>query len=100
VKVTTDTSVRSDEAFVMIVRNDGHSLEKILQHVVGRLANPLSNRDLEFKLCKLAEGILPNPQMEVPLSMAWSIEARPAAGEIPRRAALIVEKSRGRSQSI
>jgi hypothetical protein len=42
----------------------------------------------------------PNPQIEVLLSLAWNIEAVPDAGEIPRRAALIVEKSRGRSQSI
>ncbi len=44
--------------------------------------------------------MLPNPQIEVLLSMAWIIDALPDAGEIPRRAALIVEKSRGRLQSI
>jgi len=90
VKVTTDASVRSDEAFVTIVTNDGRSFEKIVQHAVGSLENPLSNRDLEFKFRKLAEGILPNPQIEGLLSIAWNIEALPDAGEIPHRAALIL----------
>ena len=93
VKVTPDASVRSDEAFVVIVTNDGRSFEKIVQHAIGSLENPLSNRDLEFKFRKLAEGILPNPQIEGVLSMAWNIEALPDAGEIPRRAALAVGKS-------
>jgi 2-methylcitrate dehydratase PrpD len=93
VKVTTDASVRSDEAFVVIVTNDGRSFERIVQHAVGSLENPLSNRDLEVKFRKLADGILPNPQIEGVLSMAWNIEALPDAGEIPRHAALIVAKS-------
>jgi len=71
----------------MIVTNDGRSFEKIVQHAVGSLENPLSYPDLEFKFGKLAEGILPNPQMEVLLSMAGNIEALPDAGEIPRGAA-------------
>jgi 2-methylcitrate dehydratase PrpD len=97
VKVMTDASVRSDEAFVTIVTTDGRSFEKVVQHAVGSLENPLSNHDLEFKFRKLAEGILPNPQVDRLLSMAWSVEALPDAGEIPRHAALIAEKSRQES---
>src|SRR5258708_38868162 len=93
VKVTTDASVRSDEAFVTIMTNDGRSFEKIVQHAVGSLENRLSNRDLEITFRKLSEGILPNPQIEGLLSIAWNIEALPDAGEIPHRAALIVAKS-------
>ena len=93
VKVTTDASVRSDEAFVKIVMTDGRSFEKNVQHAVGSRENPLSNHDLEFKFRKLAEGILPNPQMEGVLSMAWNIETLHDAGDIPRHAAVIVQKS-------
>jgi 2-methylcitrate dehydratase PrpD len=92
VKVTIEASVRSDEAFLVIVTNDSRSFEKVVKHAVGSLENPLSNSDLELKFRKLAEGILPNQQMEGLLSMAWNIEALPDVGEIPRRAALIVPK--------
>jgi 2-methylcitrate dehydratase PrpD len=93
VKVTTDASVHSDEVFLKIVTTDGHSFEKTIQHAIGSRENPLTNHDLEFKFRKLAEGILPNPQIEKVLSMAWNIEALPDAGDLPRRAASIVQKS-------
>jgi 2-methylcitrate dehydratase PrpD len=93
VKVTTDAAVHPDEAFLVIVTKDGRSLEKTIQHAIGSRENPLTNQDLELKFRKLAQNILPRPQIEELLSMAWNIEVLPDAGEIPRRAAQVVHKS-------
>jgi 2-methylcitrate dehydratase PrpD len=97
VKVSTDPSIRSDEAFVTVVTRDGHTFEKHIEHAAGSLQNPLSNHDLEVKFRKLIEGIVPEPQISGLLSTAWGIESLPDAGELPRRAAVSAKRSQSQS---
>jgi 2-methylcitrate dehydratase PrpD len=65
VQVDTDPGVRSDEVYLKVTMNDGTVLAKHVEHALGTLENPMTDRQLEDKFRSLAEGILPPQQVDV-----------------------------------
>lgn len=89
VTATVDPSIASDAARITIVMKDGRRLEKSVEHAIGSLARPMTDRDLEQKFVGLAEGIMPVAQAEALIELSWRIEALADVGEIARRAVVL-----------
>ena len=82
VTATVDPGVREEEVFARVVLASGRVLEKHVEHVVGSLANPLSNADLETKFRGQAEGVLSEGEIQELLSLCWSVASLPNAAAI------------------
>ncbi|WP_353072412.1 MmgE/PrpD family protein [Tunturiibacter gelidoferens] len=88
VSVSVDPAIRTDEAYVTITTTGGQTFTKHIEHAVGSLKNPLTDKDLSFKFTQLASGILPSAQIEKLLTSAWNLPAQHNAGDLPRLGAL------------
>jgi 2-methylcitrate dehydratase PrpD len=82
VTATVDPSVREEEVYARVVLDSGRVLEKHVEHVVGSLENPLSDRDLETKFRGQAEGLLSEGEIRELLSLCWSVASLPNAAAI------------------
>lgn len=89
VTVTTDPAIRTDEAYVTITTSRSQSFTRHVEHAIGSVQNPLTDKDLSFKFTQLATGILPQAQLEKLLSAAWTLPGMHNAGDLPRLAALV-----------
>lgn len=74
--------IREDEARVRLHLRDGRVFERHVEHALGSLARPMSDRDIELKFRDLAQGVLPAPRIDEALAACWGVEARADAGRI------------------
>lgn len=88
VSVSTDPAIRTDEAYVTITTTTGQSFTRHVEHAIGSVQNPLTDKDLSFKFTQLATGILPPAQVEKLLAAAWNLPEMHNAGDLPRLGAL------------
>ena len=84
VMAAADPSVREDEAHLSIQLRDGRRLEKHVEHAIGSIHRPMTDRDLEAKFRGLADGILPRGRIEKLLSLCWSVASLEDTGAIAR----------------
>ncbi|MSV34133.1 MAG: MmgE/PrpD family protein, partial [Bryobacterales bacterium] len=71
VAATVDASLQGDQARVVIVLKDGRKLEKFIEHALGSVRNPMSDRDLEAKFLSLADGVLPVARAKQVMEHCW-----------------------------
>jgi 2-methylcitrate dehydratase PrpD len=88
VSVSVDPAIRTDEAYITITTTDGQTFTKHVEHAVGSVQNPLTDKDLSFKFTQLATGILPPARIEKLLTFAWNLPEQHNAGDLPRLGAL------------
>jgi 2-methylcitrate dehydratase PrpD len=81
-----DPSLREDEAHVAITLADGALLERHIEHAIGSAGNPMSDRDLDEKFRRLADGVLPPAQTNALIEKCWSVAALADVAEIARMA--------------
>jgi 2-methylcitrate dehydratase PrpD len=67
-----------------IVLKDGRMLNRFIQHAVGSLDVPMSDKALEVKFADLADGILPPPTIRQAMDLCWNVETLANAGDIAR----------------
>ena len=84
VTATADASVREEEVHARVVLASGRAVEKRVEHVVGSLENPLTDRDLETKFRGQAEGVLSEAEIRNLLSLCWSVASIPDAAAIAK----------------
>jgi len=84
VTATADPGVREEEVFARVVLASGRALEKHIEHVVGSLENPLSDRDLETKFRGQADSVLSTSEAQELLAFCWSVASLPDAAAIPK----------------
>ncbi|WP_353069713.1 MmgE/PrpD family protein [Tunturibacter empetritectus] len=84
VYVSVDPAIRTDEAYITITTTGGQTFTKHVEHAVGSVQNPLTDKDLSFKFTQLATGILPPAQIEELLTFAWNLPEQHNAGDLPR----------------
>jgi hypothetical protein len=63
-------------------------MEKFVEHAVGSLDHPMSDRDLEAKFTGLANGVLPAEKQRRLIDLCWDIAGLPDASAIAHAAAL------------
>ncbi len=84
VSATVDPGVREEQVYARVVLSSGRAVEKRIDHVVGSLENPLSDRDLETKFRGQAEGLLLQGEVQNLLSLCWSVASIPEAAAIAK----------------
>ncbi len=60
-----------------ITLKDGRTLDKFVEHAVGSLERPMSDRDLEAKFSGLADGVLPAPTIRALIDLCWKVGTLP-----------------------
>jgi 2-methylcitrate dehydratase PrpD len=86
VEATVDSSLKGDQARVIIVLQDGRKLEKFVEHAVGSIQNPMSDRDLEAKFLSLADGVIPTAKARRVMEQCWNAAELKDAGAIAKAA--------------
>ena len=79
-----DPSIKPEQVEMSIELNDGRVLTKRIEHAIGSLEKPMSDKDLERKFSDLAEGILPREQTAKVMELCRNVEGLADAGEIAR----------------
>lgn len=87
VTATADPQVGKAQARVRIRLKDGRMLERFVEHALGSLERPMSDRALEAKLVELASGILPADRTRRLIDLCRGAEGLADAGDIGRAAA-------------
>lgn len=87
ISVTVDDRFTRDEAHAVITLRNGKTLQEHVQHALGSVHRPLSDRDLEIKFRDLAEPVLSSAAIDELIAMLWSLESLGDAGSISRIAA-------------
>ncbi|HVB98086.1 MAG TPA: MmgE/PrpD family protein [Candidatus Dormibacteraeota bacterium] len=75
IEAEADPALRTDEAYVRIKLKNGKELEKHVEHAVGSLERPMSDKDLDAKFRGLAAGILTQEESDRLLDQCWKIES-------------------------
>jgi 2-methylcitrate dehydratase PrpD len=67
---------------------DGRKLEKFVEHAVGSLDHPMSDKDLETKFAGLAAGILAADRQRKLMDLCWNVGNLRQASEVAQAATL------------
>jgi 2-methylcitrate dehydratase PrpD len=95
VQPTVVESMKPEKVDLTIFTKDGKSYNKFIEHAIGSLEKPMSDKDLEVKFSDLAEGIIPATQTKRVMELCWKVESLPNAGEIAKASA-----ANGKTKSI
>jgi len=82
VSTIVDSSLHEDQVRIAVVTKNGRRLEKFVEHAVGSLDHPMSDKDLEAKFTGLANGVLPPDRQRKLMDLCWSVEGLPKAGDV------------------
>jgi len=88
VVAVVDPSIKEDQVRITIILKDGKRLEKYVEHAVGSVTNPMSDKDLEAKFAGQADGILPADQARRAMDLCWDIETLPDAAALAEAASV------------
>jgi 2-methylcitrate dehydratase PrpD len=86
VAAVVDPAIKEDQVRITIMLKDGRKLEKYIEHAVGSVNNPMSDKDLEAKFVGQADGILPSDQAMRVMELCWEIESLRNAGAVAEAA--------------
>jgi 2-methylcitrate dehydratase PrpD len=86
VKATVDPAVKPEQVDMTIRLKDGRQLHKFIEHAIGSVEVPMTDRQLETKFADLAEGILPTAQARELMGACWNVERLPSAAAIAQAA--------------
>jgi 2-methylcitrate dehydratase PrpD len=86
VTACADEALREDEAHIVITLKDAKVLERHVDHAIGSVARPMSDRDLEDKFFALAEDLLPKTQIRALIDACWQVGTLDDVSRIARTA--------------
>jgi 2-methylcitrate dehydratase PrpD len=88
VQVESSDTVRTDEVYLQVTMENGTVFTKHIEHALGTLDNPMSDKQLAEKFRSLTEGILPVSQTDGLLSQLLQLPDLPDAGVILKNGSL------------
>jgi 2-methylcitrate dehydratase PrpD len=66
-------SIHEDAADVTAVMKDGRSIHVRVEHAIGSLERPMTDRDLEGKFHSLADGIIGREKADTLIAACWKL---------------------------
>jgi 2-methylcitrate dehydratase PrpD len=85
VVATVDASIHEDAADVTAWLADGRNVHVRVEHAIGSLGRPMSDRDLEGKFHSLADGVIGRAKADAFIDACWKLgEARDVKAIIER----------------
>jgi 2-methylcitrate dehydratase PrpD len=88
VSTVIDSSLHEDQVRIALTTESGRRIEKFVEHAVGSLDHPMSDRDLEAKFTGLANGVLPADRQRKLTDLCWNVEALAKAASVAEAARL------------
>lgn len=82
VTATVVPSVKPEQVDMTITLKDGRKLHKFIEHAIGSLEVPMTDKQLETKFLDLVNGILPDAQVRRLIDACWQVETLKNAGDI------------------
>jgi len=82
VSIVVDSSMHEDQVRIALTTKNGRRLEKFVEHAVGSLDHPMSDKDLESKFVGLATGVLSPDRQRKLMDLCWSVEGLPKAAVV------------------
>ena len=67
-----------------VVLKDGRTLHRHIEHAIGSLEMPMTDKALEVKFTDLADGILPAATIRQAMDLCWKVESLANAADIAR----------------
>jgi 2-methylcitrate dehydratase PrpD len=86
VTATIDPGLGKAQARVTVLLKTGERRAVFVEHAIGSVQNPMSDRMLEDKFRGLSDGILPPDQTDRMIDLCWSADTSADAGDIARAA--------------
>ncbi len=82
VMATVVPSIKPEQVDMTITLKDGRKLHKFIEHAIGSLEVPMTDKQLETKFLDLVNGILPDAQVRRLIDACWQVESLKNAGDI------------------
>jgi 2-methylcitrate dehydratase PrpD len=76
--------IRPEQVDMTVVLKDGRQLHRYIEHAVGSVEVPMTDKQLEVKFTDLADGILPAPAIRRVMDACWNVEGLSHAAEIAK----------------
>jgi 2-methylcitrate dehydratase PrpD len=76
--------IKPEQVDITIVLKDGRQLHRYIEHALGSVEVPMTDKQLEAKFTDLADGILPAPAIRRVMDACWNVESLPNAAEIAK----------------
>ncbi len=76
--------IKPEQVDMTVVLKDGRQLHRHIEHAVGSLEVPMTDKQLEAKFSDLADGIIPAPMIRRVMDACWNVENLPNAAEIAK----------------
>jgi 2-methylcitrate dehydratase PrpD len=76
--------IRPEQVDMTVVLKDGRQLHRTIEHAIGSVEVPMTDRQLEIKFADLAEGIIPADAIRRVMDACWNVESLPNAAEIAK----------------
>ncbi|MBO4225820.1 MmgE/PrpD family protein [Bradyrhizobium neotropicale] len=80
--------IKPEQVDMTIVLKDGRHLHRHIEHAIGSLEVPMTDKQLETKFSDLADGILPAVMIRRVMDACWNVESLPSAAEIAKMSAV------------
>jgi 2-methylcitrate dehydratase PrpD len=81
---TPDPAIGKDQARITVVLKSGERSTIFVEHAVGSVENPMSDRMIEDKFDSLADGVLSRRQARSIVDLCWRVDELADSGEIAR----------------
>lgn len=82
VTATVVPSIKPEQVDMTITLKDGRKLHKFIEHAIGSLEVPMTDKQLETKFLDLVNGVLPDAQVRRMIDACWQVESLKNAGDI------------------
>ena len=79
--------IKTEQVDMTVVLGDGRQLHRFIEHAVGSVEVPMTDKQLEAKFSDLADGILPAPAIRRVMDACWNVEGLSDAAEIAKMSA-------------
>ena len=76
--------IKEDQVHITMKLKDGRVLEKLVEHCMGSVDNPMRDADLEAKFRAQCKGILPAARVEKLIGLCWGVGKVKSAAEMAR----------------
>ena len=76
--------IKPEQVDMTVVLKDGRQLHRYIEHAVGSVEVPMTDKQLETKFSDLADGIIAAPMIRRVMDACWNLESLPNAAEIAK----------------
>ncbi|QOZ71623.1 MmgE/PrpD family protein [Bradyrhizobium arachidis] len=76
--------IKPEQVDLTIVLKDGRKLNRYIEHAIGSVEVPMTDKQLETKFSDLADGVIPAAAIRRVMDACWNVENLPSAAEIAK----------------